>query len=432
MALAIGWRLTMHFSLRARFLVATFALVLVPLTGFVYAVSQFVEIFEQQILTGEAGREMEMFAQAYAANPQMSAPRIKGLRGYIATPGNLSELPPTLAKLNPGIHREIKIDGIEYDAVRRDVAGTRLYLVLDIAAIENFEDQATRIAWACGVTALCFAALLAFWLSYLVLKPVKSLAQRVSSITPGQPRPALAPVSADREITIITDSFSQVLDRFDAFMAREQAFTEDASHELRTPLAIVASSAELLSGDAGLSQKSRERLQRLQMAVAQMHKLIEALLFLAREDGGGVHPLCNMSEVLQNAVNVYNEGIAAPQQPAVLHIQGDRQVQVSEGMLLLVINNLLRNAKDHGGDGPTQVVLNHECLVVQDAGIGIAPATVARMFDRYARGGDSSGMGLGLFIVKRICERLGWHIAVNSVPGAGTRFELRFAEPTKN
>ena len=65
-------------------------------------------------------------------------------------------------------------------------------------------------------------------------------------------------------------------------------------------------------------------------------------------------------------------------------------------------------------------------LLVEDFGVGIEPAQLPTLFERRVRGGSSLGSGLGLNIVRRICERLGWTLELDSRPGAGTRVVLGF------
>ena len=107
-------------------------------------------------------------------------------------------------------------------------------------------------------------------------------------------------------------------------------------------------------------------------------------------------------------------------------ITRDCEVSVPRGLLLCVVNNLLRNALDHSQSRRIDVVLDAPRLVIQDYGRGIDDAAQAQVFEPDMRGPDSEGEGVGLNLVKRICDRLGWRIALESAPGAGARFTLEF------
>jgi signal transduction histidine kinase len=65
--------------------------------------------------------------------------------------------------------------------------------------------------------------------------------------------------------------------------------------------------------------------------------------------------------------------------------------------------------------------------VVQDTGVGMGPEELARATDRYYKGPSSAGSGVGLSLVKRICERYGWHIVLDSKEGEGTAVEIIFS-----
>ena len=72
------------------------------------------------------------------------------------------------------------------------------------------------------------------------------------------------------------------------------------------------------------------------------------------------------------------------------------------------------------------VSLSDDRLVVSDTGPGIDQQELGQVFDRYHKGPDSEGAGIGLSLVKRICDRHGWRIALTSRPGGGTTATLHF------
>jgi signal transduction histidine kinase len=90
-----------------------------------------------------------------------------------------------------------------------------------------------------------------------------------------------------------------------------------------------------------------------------------------------------------------------------------------------VVNNLLLNAVNFTQSGSVNVKLTPGELTVRDTGIGIPPQDLSRIFERRYRGSQSRGLGLGLYLVSRICERLGWVIETESAEGQGTTFRIR-------
>ena len=96
-------------------------------------------------------------------------------------------------------------------------------------------------------------------------------------------------------------------------------------------------------------------------------------------------------------------------------------------LLAIVVGNLVRNAVAHGEGAAVSVRLERERLTVSDAGVGIPGEELGRVFQRYYRGSASRGAGIGLSLVKRICDRNDWEILLESRPGAGTTATLSFA-----
>src|SRR5699024_7680672 len=181
-----------------------------------------------------------------------------GLKTWVVPRGETADLPAEVADLAPDRPREVSLPDVpyQYGGLRRDLGAVSLYVVMDMTPIERLEDELVAVGWLAGLSALLLAVLLALWLSWIVIRPVRALAARVGQISPGRERPELKKNTGDHELDIIVEAFDNVLDRFDDFVAREQAFTEDASHELRTPLATIMSTMDLLATDASLSTKA--------------------------------------------------------------------------------------------------------------------------------------------------------------------------------
>ena len=419
-------------GLRPRFLLATLVPVLVVLGGMIYAVSSFLDVLEHDMTHGQLARELDRVDALYRRDPQLLDLLGPNLRTYVTPKGETDGLPESVKAIGNGQSHEVWLPGAayEYQATRRDIGDHSLYVLLDLTPEERLEKELIGVAWIAGLGALFLAVLVALWLSQVVMRPVRRLAARAAAIVPGEQRPDLRPATGDRSLDLIVEAFDGVLDRFDAFVAREQAFTEDASHELRTPLATAISSLDLIAEDRQLSDKSRLRLARARAATTRMHELIESLLLFAREQ---TDETCDtpVSPVVREAIAMQAHLFSAASAPDIA-FEADAEVHVAapSSMLLSVINNLLRNAIEHGGDARIDVRLTPDALHIRDHGRGIAPAALSRLFDRRFKGEHSRGQGLGLYLVKRISERFGWQVDVASTPGQGTEFVLRFDHET--
>ncbi len=417
----------MRFSwgLRTRFLLATSVLVAVLCVVFAVAVHQFIELLEDEMLNHTLVREMQQFKTDLAARPQLAPPYGGGLSSFIVRNAyDASALPPELKGLTPGIHEDVSVGGREYYVALDTQNGARLYLLLDTERVDALEDNVVGVAVLVGLVALGLAAIVGIGLSRAVMRPVTELARDVARLDPSQRNERLENRFANREVGIIAAAFDQYMVRLERVLEREQAFTEDASHELRTPLSIILSAAELLAEEPGLSPAGRERVSRIQRASGQMQSLIEALLFLARGESSGRPQPCALDAIVREAVEVVSASAAGKALELKLDVE-PVTVAGAPVMVACVVNNLLQNAVNFTQNGLVEIKLNASELVVRDTGIGIPPSDLTRIFERRYRGAQSRGLGLGLYLVSRICERLGWAIETESAEGQGTTFRIR-------
>lgn len=411
-------------SLRARFLLATSVLTLVLCTVFALAVHEFIELLEDELLHHTLVREMQQLKTELVADPQARPPAATGLTGFIVrTPGERTALPRELQSLTDGVHEDVEFRGRNYYVAVDKAGGAGLYVLLDTERVEDLEDSVVAAALLVGVITLGLAAVIGVALSRAVMRPVTELADDVAHLDPASRNQRLGKHFANHEVGVIAAAFDDFMERLDSVLEREKAFTEDASHELRTPLAIIASSAELLADDPELSNTARERVLRIRRAAGQMQSLIEALLFLARGESGGSPQPCALDQIVKEAVEVVAAGAAAKSLQLNVDVE-PVTVAGSPVMVACVVNNLLLNAVNFTQAGTIDVKLTLQELLVRDTGIGIPPSDLSRIFERRYRGAHSRGLGLGLYLVNRICQRLGWTIETSSTEGSGTTFRI--------
>lgn len=410
-------------SLRARMALAMMAVVLIVSAAFAFTVHRFIEVVEQQLIDTNVEHELAEFAAEFKGGAPLLDPPGQGMRRFAVPVGQVSLLPTALQGLGVGSHDDVMMDGIEYFAGRRDIPGYQLYMAADDEPVEAIESQIIGMAMAIGLAGLVLAGLVAVILSRLITRPVSELAQRVAALQPQQRGVRLHSHATEREVAVIASAFDGYLDQLDAFIEREQTFTEDASHELRTPLATMLSATQLLLADAGLPALAHERLLRIERAGERQQQLLEALLYLAREDAATPSEALAFDELVQELVEGIQPQLAG--KPVQLQVQLEPlTLHAPPGMAASVVSNLLNNAAFYTEQGYIRVQLAGGCLTVEDSGSGIAPEDLARVFERRYRGPKSRGQGLGLYLVQRICQRLGWRLAVQSGAG-GTTFSIQ-------
>jgi signal transduction histidine kinase len=414
-------------SLRLRFTLASTALVFAISALSAVAVHTIREYLEDTLLEQLMQREVDEYAYQYRRNPNELPPRSTELRSYIVGPGDTDGLPVALHELAPGIWHDIMIEGRNYQVANFTLQDKRFYLTYDITSVERREYWLTVVLVSTVLLATALAAVLGWRLSRVVVAPVAQLAAGIKALEPGRAEPGLAQRFTDVDLGAIATAFDGYARRLAEFIERERAFTEDVSHELRTPISVVATAAERLGHDAALAEVLRPTVERLARAGRQMQQTTQALLYMARETEppDEVMRPVPLRRVLEDLVA--DQRRALRDRPfdltAALGVDGPA---VPQGLATIVIGNLLSNAIQHSGAGGAELVHEDGEVSVRDRGAGIPPEALPHIFDRHYRGPRSGGLGLGLHIVKRVCDRQGWRLEARSTPGQETVLSVRF------
>ncbi len=217
-------------------------------------------------------------------------------------------------------------------------------------------------------------------------------------------------------------------------------FVANVSHELRTPLTVIAGFAETLA-EPTISDVDRTRFATLiQSNTARMQRIVDELLDLSRIESGGwvPHPAnVDVAAIAAEAIASVADVAAANQVVTEAQVANDaRWVYADRTALRQVIGNLVENAIRHTINGTVTVFAlrdddGYTSVGVRDSGVGIAPAHLPRIFERFyradaARSRESGGTGLGLAIVKHLVEAHGGQVRAESVLGRGTTVSASF------
>jgi signal transduction histidine kinase len=218
-------------------------------------------------------------------------------------------------------------------------------------------------------------------------------------------------------------------ERIRAFVRRERDFPREASHELRTPLTVIRVASDLLHEDPDLPERAQRSLARIQRAGRDMEAVIDAFLILARESD--IEPQREDFEVrdvvFEEVEKVRHLLIGKPVELQVFETGGPR-LHASSKVLGVMIGNLLANACTFTEQGRIDVRIEPDRVVVHDSGIGMSPDTLQRVYEPFYRAdpANPATKGMGLSIVRRLGERFGWPVSLESAPGIGTTATIRF------
>ncbi len=202
-----------------------------------------------------------------------------------------------------------------------------------------------------------------------------------------------------------------------------ERFVDDMTHELNTPVTALSMATEQAM-KKGCSDKT---LRHLVASTRQLYDIYRSLTYLNfRRQKASPVPL-DLQQVLRKSADYYRP-LCESKQIALQIMTEPFSFAMPEAEAQLLFGNLIGNAVKYSP--PRSVIrltLEEGCVTVEDEGIGIPEENRERIFRRFERGTFSGGgFGVGLSVVKRICDEYGIGLSLHSVEGEGTRFRLCF------
>ena len=251
------------------------------------------------------------------------------------------------------------------------------------------------------------------------LRPIERMANQADKITAGDLTERVRPQDPGTEVGRLGAALNGMLTRIEASVSEREAsqqltrrFFADASHELRNPLASLRANAELYQqGALREPRQVDEAMHRIAHEAQRMSALVDDMLRLARLDqqpGQQAEPVDVTALVTECAERA---AITDPARTWHTDIAPELATTGDEELLRRAIDNLLANVRAHtpGHTAATLTAARYNgsiTIEVSDDGPGVPPAELARIFDRFYRGGPGRdcppGAGLGLAIVNAV------------------------------
>jgi len=345
--------------------------------------------------------------------------------------------PPELAELVPGLHDNIELDDRLNTVLVRDTDDLgRVMLALDISDFEELENFVTRWSLIAGIAMFMVSLMMAWVGMSRLVRPLSSLAVSITRLQPersGQRLPMDPRASAEQEV--IANAINDYIERNDHFVERERAFISTTSHELRTPMATIAGAAELALEQPELSARTRQQLQRVRSTAAGVEQLIYLLLILARDPArlNALSEPVALAQLLPDIVADHRHLCMGRELMVKADVLADVVILAPVGVVQAAVGNLLRNAIENSDRGVIEVSLSNEAVLsIEDPGHGMPPEQIAAVYARAAKGERAFRSGIGLDLIQRLCEHLGWQFTIHSTPGQGTRVVLEMCRSKMN
>jgi signal transduction histidine kinase len=300
-----------------------------------------------------------------------------------------------------------------------------LYLAQDITLMENREDVLQLGIALFALLVLGVVLLLARIGTQRIVAPLEDLTRHIARVRPGTPVARIESRYADAELADIADTLNRLLDALDAYVQREKSLVSLASHELRTPVAVIAGALDVLEQRNTLGEADRATVGRIRRAADEMRADVETLLKLARRAADDEQrETVDLAASLRAVLDQLEGG--TPELRGRVRWQADipaALVEADPALVRMLLRNLMHNALRHT-TGTVQVSLGTHALSIVDEGSGLPPHVRARLTGQADH--QVPDDGLGLFIVRLICERLGWLLQIRRSDAGGTVLDLLF------
>ncbi|GAM10098.1 signal-transduction histidine kinase senX3 [Geobacter sp. OR-1] len=218
----------------------------------------------------------------------------------------------------------------------------------------------------------------------------------------------------------------------------QRQFLGLVSHEIRTPLAVIDGAAQLIHMNAPRESSSFTQAERIRGATVRLSNLIDSCLTDERLSAGGWLPDMRMHEIAKIMASAAEQAQAATRIHIIAfeHSGLPDRFNCDAMLIKVMLGNLLDNAVKYSPDGGkislrgTGLPGGGVCMEVSDTGIGIPADQQERIFKRFYRTWQVSGVvgaGLGLHLVKKIAEIHGGTVTCTSTLGSGSKFSVTLA-----
>jgi signal transduction histidine kinase len=332
---------------------------------------------------------------------------------------------------------DIFFSGIRYQSKKGE------YVV--IVSAENYYNS-HHLAYLRNILigAIILMSLLSLYISIQfsksVLNPVKTITSSVREISSQNLHKRLPPSSGNDEISELTTTFNNMLDRLETSFETQNNFISNASHELSTPLTGIIGAAEVTLAKEREPAVYKEALQMILTEAERLDNITRSLLLLAQTGFDGKKQkfervradqlLWDVKEMIDkiNPRNKVHINLSLmPEAPEKLKIMGN------PNLLRLAISNLVNNACKYSDNQPVTMAIgtsdDRVIIIVSDIGIGIPEADIPHIFDPFFRASNTNpyeGYGIGLPLTRNIVRMHKGEMEVASQLGKGTTVQVSF------
>ncbi len=391
----------------------------------------FVLDIEKRIVDRNLNDEIQDYITRRRRNPQSLPPNTVTILGYVS-PSLPTDpaVPPELLALEAGFH-DIQLDAVSYRVLVINDSKERFFILYNNLSVRRQRELYLLLLLMIGCVAVTSLATVGgYWVAGMVIAPVSELARRVRAMGETDAGYLLEGHFSQDAVGELAKDLAHRQDQILGFLERERSFASDVSHELKNPLTVIQGAAEILQG-LPLGKRGEQPIKRIARAVRDMNVLTSALLLLSRGENGAnaSETVCQVAVVLEDILEQNRHLLRNKDVQVQLVIDAQPVLQADCAFVQIVMSNLVRNACMYIHRGLVRIHLQDGQLTVTDTGTGITPDLLDKLFHERVLSPVGRGNGLGLTLVKRICDRHQWQVVIESQPDVGTVARFIFHVP---
>ena len=338
------------------------------------------------------------------------------------------------AKLAPDIPQSLHIDGasVPFRVVARNHEhGRTIYLGLsDNAAIHLLQRLTEQflMVWAGTV-------FLGFIISYAsargTLLRVEHISETVARIGSEDLSSRVPEGQSSDEISRLSSTFNQMLDRIQASVHQLRAVTDSVAHDMKSPVTAIRGRLEvaLSATDEG---RWREQVVEAVEGLDRLSHLLNTSLDLAEAEAGALHmnrEQLNFSALVRQQLDLYQPALAAHNHELTTDLEESVFIDADLSLIHRIVSNLFDNELAHLPDGcriNLRLCLREKqaLLTIADNGPGFPSDLRNQVFERFVKGKHSRGRGLGLAFVNAAAHAHGGRVEITDRPGGGAEIIL--------
>lgn len=290
-----------------------------------------------------------------------------------------------------------------------------------------------------SIIILVLCAIIAFVSTYFILTPVKKLAAEAAANPDVTSKyTELRPIAdilneRNRNIQSRMDEIKAEKELVERARVSKDEFISNVTHEMNTPLTSIHGYAELLQA-GGMSEDQRDTAYKTILTQSErLTNLITCIINYSELDSDDLPSYeVDFSTLARETLSALKPEADKRNITITEKIEDNVTVMSRHERLSEIFGNLVRNAIKYNKEGGSiTVTLDYRSLTVEDTGIGIAKENMNKVFSRFftvdkSHNGKNGGFGLGLAVAKKICQKSGWKISVDSTLGEGSKFTVEF------